>query len=90
METPKKTMFGLPVKEIFMGETEMSFQDIKEIVDSLQSDYTAISYHVFDNNCNHFSNEFLQLILDKGVPQEILNQAKEFRNTPIGSLILSM
>ena len=36
METPRKTMFGTPVKEILMGETDMSFDDVKELVDTLQ------------------------------------------------------
>lgn len=68
METPKKTMFGLPVKEILMGETDMSFQELKDLVDTLQPSYMQNTYHVFDKNCNHFSNEFLELILDKGIP----------------------
>lgn len=70
---PEKTMFGTPVKKLLMGETSISFDEVMELANSLRPIYTAESYHVFDNNCNNFSNEFLQLIIDKGIPEEILN-----------------
>ena len=66
--TPRQTMFGVPVKEILIGETELALQDLLEIVDSLRGQFTAQNYHVFDNNCNHFCNELLQLFMDKNVP----------------------
>lgn len=89
-DPPKQTMFGKPVKEIHMGETELLEQEFFELLEEIKPDFAPDKYHVFQNNCNHFSNEILQLLLDKQVPEEIMNQSKEFENTPIGNFILQL
>lgn len=83
-------MFGTPVKEILIGETELEELDFMELLEQIKPDFTSDKYHVFKNNCNHFSNEVLQLLLDKNVPEEIMNQSKEFENTPIGNFVLQL
>ena len=44
-------------------------------------------YDIFNNNCNHFSNFCAEVLVGNGIPQEILNQANEFKNTPIGNML---
>lgn len=44
-------------------------------------------YDIFDNNCNHFSNFCSEVLVGNGIPNDILNQANEFKNTPIGQML---
>ena len=34
-----------------------------------------------NNNCNHFTNEFSNILTDKGIDPKILNQAAELSET---------
>jgi hypothetical protein len=70
-----------------MGVTEMSAEDFMELLNESKENFTANKYNIFDNNCNHFSNFCSELLVGKNIPNDILNQANEFKNTPIGNLL---
>ena len=84
---PKSTPFGNPVKEITIGNTEISEEEFMMYLDSIQSAFTFETYNVFDNNCNHFANTISEFLTGNPIPSDILDQAKEYKNTPIGQLI---
>lgn len=53
------------LRKIYMGVTRMSTFDLERAVQSLEQNFTCGRYNIFSWNCNHFSNEFLKLLVDK-------------------------
>lgn len=43
--------------------------------------YSPTSYHIFENNCNNFSNELAIFLTGNNIPDYILNLPKEFLST---------
>ena len=89
-DAPKTTPFGLPVKEIKLGETELSKDELEQYIDEVKHEFTAEKYDIFQRNCNHYSTHLSEFLVGEPIPNEYLNQAKEFEHTPIGSFIKSM
>lgn len=89
-DKPKSTPFGLPVKEIPLGNTELTKQELDEYVLSVQDQFSEQTYDIFNNNCNHYSNNLAELLTGDPIPAEYLHQAKEFENTQIGAFIKQM
>ena len=86
-ENPKTTAFGNPLKEIPLGETEITAEEFMDFLQSVKSEFVASKYDIFDNNCNHFSNVCSEFLVGEEIPKEISGQANEFKNTPIGNLL---
>lgn len=45
-------------------------------------------YHLFDHNCNTFSNELANFLTGKGIPAEITNLPNEVKDTYVFSILL--
>jgi thioredoxin len=89
-DAPKSTPFGIPLREIPLGNTEITKQELDDYVVSIADQFSANTYDIFQNNCNHFSNNLSEFLVGETIPTEYLNQAKEFDHTPIGNFIKSM
>lgn len=89
-EPAGQTTFGSPMQQMEMGDTSKTQSEIRAFLDSIQSRYTDSTYNLVEHNCNHFSNEFLQFLCDKKVPDYILNQAASFLETPFGRMLEPM
>lgn len=89
-DAPKTTPFGLPVKEIPIGKTELNKQEFEEYLDSISDQFTSATYDIFVNNCNHYSSTLSEFLTGEAIPKEYLCQAQEYMNTPIGGFIKSM
>ncbi len=86
-DNPKTTAFGTPIKEIPIGQTEISPTDFQAYLKAIKGQFQAENYHIFNNNCNHFTNNISEFLVGKGIPDYILNQSKEYQNTPIGKMM---
>jgi hypothetical protein len=53
----------------------------RQIVRDLSEEYTCGSYHMFEKNCNHFTDSFARKLLGMGIPQWL------FRSTDILALL---
>lgn len=51
-----------------MGETKLTYNQIKSVLDELKSQFIGRSYDLFSKNCNHFSNEVCIRLLNKPLP----------------------
>ena len=47
-----------------------------KVLSDIKKDFPANEYHVVNNNCNHFSNEFCQRLVGVGIPGYINRMAK--------------
>lgn len=68
----------------------MNAEDFMELLNAEQDNFTFEKYDLFDNNCNHFSNFCTEMLLGKSIPNEYLNQAEEFKGTPIYNMLKGM
>ena len=86
-DPPKTTPHGHPVKELHLGETELTPIDFMNYLKSINHEFTQDSYDIFKKNCNHFTQNICEFLLGKGIPDEFLHQARDFEHTPIGKMI---
>lgn len=51
-----------------MGSIEMSQQEVDALLTDIGGKYTGRSYNLLFRNCNHFSEELVQILCAKPVP----------------------
>ena len=85
-----RTPFGVPTKQLSLGFTDIPQELFMEFLREAQSEWSADKYHVFEHNCNHFTNAAADFLLGEGIPADIINQPKEFLSTPMGQMISPM
>ena len=62
----------IPLREkILLGQTNINYQKINEIIRDLQNDFYPERYHPTNNNCNHFTNALAKVILNKSIPSYV-------------------
>ncbi|TPX30783.1 hypothetical protein SeMB42_g07865 [Synchytrium endobioticum] len=88
--TPGHTPYGDPMEIISMGKTQLPAQLVLEYIESLKSVYTPEKYHLFDSNCNDFSNALCNFLVGAGIPNHILALPANFLNTPFGQTLRPM
>lgn len=71
----------------FCGETTVPLQLLGRFLDALQRKYTAETYHLLDNNCNHFSADLTQFLTGKNIPDEISGLPSAVLQSSLGKLI---
>lgn len=87
---PGQSNYGIPVQKISMGYTEIPYDLFDEYLKELRQVWTAEKYHLLDNNCNHFSNDLMQFLVGKTIPDHITALPNNFLSTPLGSALAPM
>ena len=70
-----------PCETFDYGETKKTKQEIEGFILKNGEKYSIEKYNLIENNCNHFTNDFSKFLVDKEIPKEIVNQAKNIINT---------
>ena len=86
---PGHTPYGTPLKKSLFGKTTKTKKEFEEYLDKLDSVYNADTYHIYKNNCNHFTNAICLYLCDKPLADDIVNQYKTLQGTPFGDWIIS-
>ena len=73
-----------------LGITEVPEEMFMEMLQDVREQFSPDKYHVFNNNCNNFTDCVSELLLGNGIPKEIVNLPQEFLNTPMGKSIAPM
>lgn len=85
---PGGTMLGEPDNVIDLGTTEVTEEIFLEYLSSLgESGFSGESYHLFDHNCNTFSNEVAQFLTGRKIPSYITELPSEVLSTPFGQAL---
>eukprot|EP00026_Physarum_polycephalum_P020049 Phypoly_transcript_22392.p1 GENE.Phypoly_transcript_22392~~Phypoly_transcript_22392.p1 ORF type:complete len:198 (-),score=26.28 Phypoly_transcript_22392:20-586(-) len=85
--TPLEGRYGPPIEVITLGTTTKTQRMFEEFLDTLHGRYME-TYHLLDSNCNHFSNDCSQFLVDKGIPPHINGIPEGVLDTPFGQTIL--
>ncbi|KAM0678542.1 hypothetical protein BDAP_000945 [Binucleata daphniae] len=70
---PGCTPSGTPLKRTFLGTTNITYEIFNDYLHSLDHKYNQNSYNLFYNNCNHFSNDCTNFLVNENIPQYILD-----------------
>ena len=71
-------------QKCFIGETTKSHSELVTVMNELQLEWTAASYHLVTRNCNHFVDELVKLLVAGTKAPGFINRgARLLRNVPI-------
>jgi len=87
---PGTTSAGRPLRTMDFGTTEVPKEMFYEYLHSLHDRFNINTYHLLRNNCNHFTNEVLNFLTGKSLPDYIINLPNEFLSTPLGTMMAPM
>ena len=73
-----QTPFGTPTIKKSLGFTEIHEELFMEFLREVRHEWSMETYHVFEHNCNHFTNAAADFLLGEGIPSDIIDQPKEF------------
>lgn len=62
---------------IFMGKCHFDSQELQSTIRSFEHQYPGSSYDLVKRNCNHFSDNFLKVLIGRGIPSYI-NRASRY------------
>lgn len=85
--SPGQTHFGTPAQRLDKGTTAVTQEIFESFLVGLRVKYSASSYNILSNNCNHFSEEVCQFLTGTGIPPEILQLPQQFVSSPIGQML---
>ncbi|KAM4623412.1 desumoylating isopeptidase 1b [Polymixia lowei] len=85
---PGGTQLGQPNSIVDLGQTEVTEEIFMEYLSSLgESTYRSDRYHLFEHNCNTFSNEVAQFLTGSKIPAHITDLPSEILSTPFGQAL---
>jgi len=84
---PGCSEFGIPTKQLCIGRTLRSEKAFTRFLSSIESEFQADKYDVFDHNCNHFCDKAAFFLLGRHVPNEVRIQSENFLKAPAVKLL---
>lgn len=87
---PGATPYGIPTKNISLGTTQIPEDVFEVFVEEMRSKYKMENYDLFENNCNHFTNDASQFLTGNTIPDYIINLPQLFLQTPMGQMLMPM
>lgn len=75
-----------PQVTIDLGPSLLSKSEIEALVADLEATWDADAYHVFDNNCVHFSAALAERVSEKGLPQPLTQGVLDVSERMLDSL----
>lgn len=78
---PGSTIHGTPVKIHDLGTTEIPEIVFEDFLLSIAESFAPHKYHLLKNNCNNFSNTLALYLVERAIPEYIL----ELQNAALGS-----
>lgn len=80
---PGESQFGTCTKKHFVGSTLSRRSELHNFCcKHLSSTFNEGSYHLLQNNCNHFCDKLLRFLCGAKVPDKVIHQADGLLNLP--------
>jgi len=73
---PKTAPYVRYHSSIYLGEAPYSEEEVLDIIEQLEIEFTGESYHAITKNCNHFTDAFCLRLVKRGIPDYINRLAK--------------
>ena len=86
---PGCTPYGTPLKKRLFGKTTKTKKEFEDYLLTIDNVYNAENYHIYKNNCNHFTNAICLYLCNKPLDEDIVNQYKTLEGTAFGNWVIS-
>jgi thiol-disulfide isomerase/thioredoxin len=86
-DTPGKTPYGIPIKTIDLGSTELPKDMFLDFLREINPKFAPEKYDLFKNNCNNFTDECAQFLVGEKIPTYITGLPEEVLKTPLGKML---
>lgn len=84
------TPYGQPTSTQVLGHTTVTAPEFMRFLQTEQSTrFFMASYHLLDNNCNHFTDTCSMFLMRVNIPRYILDLPAQALNSPIGPMLRS-
>ncbi len=85
---PGGTELGRPLRTEHLGTTSLTMDQMQDYLHRVGAGrFRYDKYHLFDNNCNHFSDALARHLTGRGIPQYILDLPEMVKNSPVAQMI---
>ncbi|KJE92247.1 hypothetical protein CAOG_03251 [Capsaspora owczarzaki ATCC 30864] len=86
---PGRTMHGQPLRQVDLGVTAIPRDVFHDFLRGLSDagQFSSTSYHLLDQNCNHFTQECAQFLVARDIPSYIRSLPDDFASTPMGAML---
>lgn len=84
---PGATPYGTPVSTEHLGNTEKSYGEFSQFLSSIMREMSIATYHLLDNNCNHFSDRCSMFLVGRHIPRHILELPQQAMSSPLGPML---
>lgn len=85
---PGQTHYGQPNFVHEFGETDKTEDDVEEMLAVLRVKFNHETYHILENNCNHFADDLVFFLVQKQLPQYIMDAHETVSKTPFGMMLM--
>lgn len=82
-----RTPYGVPLRSVELGLTHVPKEIFEDYLQEISPRYTAETYRLLSHNCNIFSNELAQFLVETSIPEYILQLPNEVMTSPMAPLI---
>ncbi|RNF10414.1 putative endo-beta-N-acetylglucosaminidase [Trypanosoma rangeli] len=90
-ESPGQTRFGAPKRIEVLGETTKTEAEFREWTQQQRrSGFGPYDYNLINRNCNHFTQEAAQFLVNRDIPDNIRNMLPNVLETPLGRMLRPM
>ncbi|RNF14440.1 putative endo-beta-N-acetylglucosaminidase [Trypanosoma conorhini] len=90
-EPPGRTRFGAPRRIEVLGETTKTEAEFQAwIQQQRRRGFGPYDYNLLSRNCNHFTQDAAQFLLQRDIPDDIRNMLPRVLETPLGRTLLPM
>jgi len=86
---PGTTAYGVAVDRVSLGTTSKALGNFLKFLEVRSARFNNSTYHLLNNNCNHFSNECALFLTGARIPDEYLHLPQQVVDTPIGTAVTS-
>ena len=88
---PGRTRFGTPYRTEVLGQTTKRQEEFFAWTQRQRtSGFGPNDYHLLNNNCNSFSDAASMFLLNRHIPQDILDMIPSLLSTPMGQMLRPM
>lgn len=89
-DVPESTPYGRAERTRVMGQTNIAENDFMTFLQGIAHQFGMHSYHLLENNCNHFSDRCCTFLTGQHIPQFILDLPREALDSPIGPMLTAV
>lgn len=83
------TPFSTCIERVSLGFTNCTHRNLVEFLECGKGSWGPESYDLMENNCNNFTNWLSNFLVDKNIPDHILDLPKKVKNTDFFKMIMN-